>query len=606
MPQTPLTFDLSANRRRAFVPRRGRRPVAGPAALLCAAALAAGASAGEAPEGVPGVDGASVPVATTGGAAAADGDGDDEDCASFAPASEDDPDDPAAGLTIRRIRVRAGDLFDRARPGERFFVNTAANALHIATRESTIRHALPFVPGDVLGGGDLAEAERILRSKRYLRSAEVVPTRRCGAQVDLEVRTVDNWTLTPSVSFSSAGGVERYAIEVQDLNVLGLGKELAFRQAESGVDRETSFLYADDNVLGGRHRLRLELGDTEDGELYALSGGLPFITSTSERSWWLEARVASDGFDTLEAAAGTSPTSVDEDAADRATVDGRLLDASVGRRVHGGDADVARLGLGLRHERQITELPEIVPEGIESGDFDETYPYIWAQWAKSDWTEQVNFRGLGRVEDIDTGLGVRVEAGVLLQGLGNDVDALRLDAAIGRGWWTSPESVHLVQLDQTFYVGNEAERSSAGLRYQYFRWLGERDHLDLQLVADRQRGLSPALDLQLGGEYGLKGYPNAFQRGDTRLLGVAEYRHVFERSPFELVNLGAGAFIESGKAWRGADTDADTLVDVGFGLLFSPTRSSRNEILRLDVTFPLVDGEGVDDFLLFAGTQLRF
>ena len=318
--------------------------------------------------------------------------------------------------------------------------------------------------------------------------------------------------------------------------------------------------------------------------------------------------MSSDGFDALEAAAGTSPASIDEDAPDRATVDTRRIDAFVGRRVRGGDADVARVGVGLRHEDQRTELPAIVPDGIESGDFDETYPYPWAQWARSDWTKQVNFRGLGRVEDIDTGLGVRVEAGVLLEALGDDVDALRLDATLGRGWWTSPASVHLLNLGETRYLGGAGrdERSRTALRYQYFRRLGERDHLDLHLVADRQRGRSPALDLQLGGEYGLKGYPNAFRRGDTRLLGTAEYRHVFERSPFELVNLGAGAFVEAGKAWRGSDDDTDTLVDVGAGLLFSPSRGSRNEILRLDVTFPLTGGEGVDDFLLFVGTQLRF
>jgi len=55
-----------------------------------------------------------------------------------------------------------------------------------------------------------------------------------------------------------------------------------------------------------------------------------------------------------------------------------------------------------------------------------------------------------------------------------------------------------------------------------------------------------------------------------------------------------------------ANEQADTLVDVGAGFMFSPSRSTRNEIVRLDITFPLTDGEGVDSFLLYAGTQLKF
>lgn len=546
------------------------------------------------------------------------------ECTSPDPATLDSPDRLAAaiaGATVGRIEIRAGDLFDPSLPNQRRLVHGAANALHVATRRSTVLAALPFAPGDVLKDGALAEAERVLRDKRYLRAATVRPVRRCGDVVDLEVRTVDNWTLTPSVSFSSAGGVARYALEVQDLNVLGLGKELTFRRSESGAERETLFAYGDDNVLGGRHRLRVELGDTETGQAYAVSTGLPFYSADSPASWWFDARRVSDGFGLADVVSVPRPTDGTliqttagaDGAADLndATVETLRVDAGAARRVAGGDASIARIGVGGRYERQRTSSTGADAGdlgAIDLGDFDEIYPYVYAQWAHEDWAARTNFHGLGKTEDIDTGLGVRVEAGLLLDALGNDRDALRIDAGITRGWWTSRASLHTLALRQTVYVdGDEDERLVSGARYQYFRWLTERDHVDVNLVADRQRGRSPALDLQLGGEYGLKGYPNGYQRGDTRLLGTAEYRHVTDFTPFELVNFGWGVFAEAGRAWRGADgVDADALADVGAGLLFSPSRSSRNEIVRLDVSFPLVDGPGVDDYLLFAGTQLSF
>lgn len=515
--------------------------------------------------------------------------------------------DSVAGLRVNNIQVKAGDLFNSKRGNESLIIHSAANALHIATRTSTITHALPFRKGEVLATDSLAEAERVLRSRRYLRSALVTPISLCGDLVDIEVRTVDNWTLTPSISFSSKGGVERYKIEVQDLNVLGLGKELTFRQSESGNDRETRFVYGDDNVFGSQYRLRLTLGSTDSGDLYGVSGGLPFVSSQTRKSWWINASRESESFSSIHSDAtsdidGSVVLETEEPIAESTKVD-----LGFATRVERSDADIARLGGGLRYERQQTVDERDVPTG-DITDFSEQYPYVYAQWAWSNWTEQRNFLGLGKVEDIDTGLGVRVELGLIMDALGNDRDAARIASSISRGFWTSPRSVHRLSLEQTHYFGDSPqEKYHLGSRYHYFRWLSEKDHLNLQIVVDQQRGYSPSEDIELGGEFGLKGYRNGYQTGDTRFLGIAEYRHVTDWTPLSLVNLGWGVFAEAGRAWNGADDEqAETLVDVGAGLMFSPSRSTRSDIVRLDITFPLTDGDSVDSFLLYAGTQLKF
>jgi len=517
------------------------------------------------------------------------------------------PEDSTAGLHVNGIQINAGDLFNDQRRSESRIIHSAANALHIATRNKTILQALPFRQGDVLAEDSLEEAERVLRSRRYLRSASVVPVSRCGESLYIEVRTVDNWTLTPSISLSSKGGVERYKIEVQDLNVLGLGKELTFRQEESNGERETRFVYGDDNVLGSQHRLRLTLGSTDSGDLYGLSMGRPFVSSQTGTSWWFDAAEESK---TLSAFSANATSNFDDSAeleGDDATALHTKVDVGLAKKLEHSDADVARLGAGVRFERQRTADGRDISTG-DSSDFSEQYPYVYAQWVRSNWTEQRNFLGLGKVEDIDTGLGVRIELGLILDALGNDTDAVRVASSLSRGFWTSPESVHRISLNQTHYFGDSSrEKFQLGARYHYFRWLSEKNHLNLHVVVDQQRGYSRSEDIELGGEFGLKGYRNGYQAGDTRLLGIAEYRYVTDWTPFSLVNLGWGVFAEAGKAWNGAASEqVDTLVDVGAGFMFSPSRSSRNDVVRLDITFPLTDGEGVDSFLLYAGTQLKF
>ena len=360
---------------------------------------------------------------------------------------------PQAGrepLTIGRISVRPGELFDPARPGEGRWFHGMANALHFATREATVLAALPFTSGDRFSDSRLEEGERALRTRRFLRDATVVPVRRCGDVADVDVHTIDNWTLTPSIAFGSAGGVERYSVEVQDMNVLGLGKELLFRASRSGKEHESRFVYGDDNVLGGPHRLRLEVGDTEDGERYEVSAGLPFRTASSSASWWLSALSETDSF---KLAPDAPQVSTVDTLSAAALVDTERFDLGVAAALSRSTFDVARAGAGFRIERQITRLPVGLDEAAKRTDFEEAYPYLQASWAQRKWTERSNYPGIGRIEDIDTGIGVHIEAGLLLEALGNVRDQLRFSAELAKAWHVGEDALHRLTLGGTRYVG---------------------------------------------------------------------------------------------------------------------------------------------------------
>jgi outer membrane protein assembly factor BamA len=497
-------------------------------------------------------------------------------------------------LIVGQITIRTGDLFNLNDPTQDQFVHSAANSLHLVTREKTIADALPFRSGDVFSVDLLTEGERTLREKRYLRDATVVPHRICANRVDVEVRTIDNWTLTPSVSFGSAGGENRYSFEIQDLNVLGLGKELKVRQSRNDGEKSSAFLYGDDNVWGSRHRLRLELGDTDDGEQYFFQGGLPFYTNKAQRSWWVSLKNATNAFD--------APSD------SRITIPVKSEQASIkfAKALTQSTLPYARVGGGVRFSRQVTELP-VLDRGIESAnDFEELYPFITAQWSRSDWAKRQNYKSLRANEDIDLGLGVDLELGLVLGIFGNDEDAVRLGIGITKGWYSGKSALHKLNYHQTNYFGsNDESKYALSARYQYFRWIGSSDQLDLRLTGETRRGYSPLYDYSVGGDEGLRAYRTEYERGEQRLVGVAEYRHITQWSPWSLVNTAFTTFVEVGRAWSDGD-DADTLADIGVGLLLSPTRSSRAAINRFDISVPLVDGEGVADYQIFIGTKINY
>ena len=504
----------------------------------------------------------------------------------------------AKELVFGRITVRTGDLFDLENDAENAFINSAANALHPSTRSITVFNALPFTEGERFSEEKLLEAERLLREKRYLREAVATPHRVCGDRVDVEVRTIDNWTLTPSVSVGSAGGNTRYAFEVQDLNVLGLGKELRFRSSRSNGDQETLFSYRDDNVLGSRYQFVAGLGDTDGNQSYNLEGGLPFYSAQAERAWWLSAQSET------KALLGTS-AQTDTDIPDRALEKSRY-ELWTARKLKHSDFPVSRLGSGVRYTREKV-LDSELGEYLESAaDREELYPFISAQWSQSRWIQKQNYLGIRKTEDIDLGLSVTVEAGALLQGLGNDDDALRLELDMSQGWYGGQSDLHKASLHQIHYFsGDGSNRKEISARYQFFRWLSDVEQLDIRLTGEMREGFTAVERFAVGGADGLRGYPERFQMGDRRIIALAEYRHITQWAPWSLAHVGFTGFVEAGRAWSDGE-DAETLVNAGVGLLLSPTRSSRAAVNRFDISVPLTDNNDIDAFQLFVGTRLNF
>lgn len=497
-------------------------------------------------------------------------------------------------MYVGKIIINAGDLFDLEKADQQQIVHRVTNGLHFKTRNRTIATALPFRTGDVFSQELLAESERVLRSKRYIRDATVKAHMICGKGVVIDVHTIDNWTLTPSLSFGRAGGESTYTIEIQDLNFLGMGKEFKLHDRRSGDLRESTFIYGDDNILGGRHRIRFEIGDNNDGELFDIQTGLPFYSDSSTHAWWLN--ISSE---TLAHTATNQPNKL-------IPVRTELADLRYNHRLQHSTNSSFIVGGGFRYTHQKTHPKDNDTNSLVLTDYQDTYPYLSARWGKNRWQKKQNVDNIHVNEDINLGISIAAEVGLIAKGLDNNQrNKLRLQLGFAKGWQMSTSAFHKLDIKHTQFLNSVEKKQSTSGRYRYFRWLTQKDQLNIRLTAEQVQGYSPISNKMVGGENGLKAYPHEFQRGENRAIGLIEYKHVTNWSPYSLAHTAFSIFAETGRAWTDGD-DAQSLANVGVGFLLSPSRSSTAAINRFEIAVPLVHGEDVGKYQFFIGTTVNY
>src|SRR5258708_33275440 len=114
------------------------------------------------------------------------------------------------------------------------------------------------------------------------------------------------------------------------------------------------------------------------------------------------------------------------------------------------------------------------------------------------------------------------------------------------------------------------------------------------------------MQLLLGGDNGLRGYPLRYESGTSRALLTIEQRFYTDWYPFRLVRVGGAIFADVGRTWgSGAigNSDPGLLRDVGFGLRLRNTRSGLGHGLPLDFAFPLNNPVGIPTLQVLGPTR---
>jgi outer membrane protein assembly factor BamA len=489
----------------------------------------------------------------------------------------------AAGAVIGSIDIDIRNIFDKNDARENSGLYKLANELHIRTRRNAIRAQLLFKSGDRYRAERLAESERNLRALQYLYDAHVVPVRYADGKVDVKVITKDVWTLDPSVSFGRAGGKNSSSTSLSDSNFLGFGKSIEVGRNRT-VDRTSdSVQYSDPNVLGSRWIANLAYVDSSDGNQRTLLAAQPFYS--------LDTRWSTTAF----------AQSYDRTVSRYflGNIYDQFNDNETTYQLSGGvssgliDGWSKRLLFGVYYDRNeflptpMSSLPAkpLPPERTLA------YAFVGVDILQDDYQKVGDENQIGKTEDLYFGTEVTAEIGYSATAFGANQNALIVKAGVATGY-------ELPQEQQLFLNGNLSCRledgrtrnliGNAGARY-YWRW-----RQDWLLYAALSGTVTDALDpdvqLTLGGDSGLRGYPLRYEAGSSRGLFTLEQRVFTDWYPFRLVRVGAAAFADVGRTWgRGVvgNSDLGLLSDAGFGLRIGNARSGLGNVLHVDLAFPL-------------------
>lgn len=489
----------------------------------------------------------------------------------------------AAGAVIGKIEIDPRNIFDESDPRENHGIYRLANRLHIRTKPQTIRAQLLFKTGDRYRAQKLAETERNLRLLVYIYDAHVVPVHFADGKVDIKVITRDVWTLDPNISFGRAGGVNSTAFSLQEENFLGWGKSIEVGRT-SNVDRTSDLIeYGDPNLFGSRWTGSLAYVNSSDGHQRTLLAEQPFYSLDTRWSGTVYAQSYNRTTDRYFLGNTVAQFNDDETTYQLSGgVSSGLVDGWSKRLIFGMYYD--------RNDFLPTPLSTLPAKPLPP-DRTLSYPFVGFDILEDRYAKVGDENQIGKTEDLYFGTEVTGELGYSSSAFGANHEALIAQGSVSSGFV-------LPDAQQLFLSGDFTCRFEAGLtrdlianvgaRY-YWRWRPDW-LLYASLTGTVTDALDPDVQITLGGDNGLRGYPLRYEAGTSRGLFTIEQRVFTDWYPFRIIRVGAAAFADVGRTWGTGvvgNSDLGLLSDVGVGLRLGNARSGLGNVLHVDLAFPL-------------------
>jgi hypothetical protein len=506
-----------------------------------------------------------------------------------------------SGARIGKITILSMQIFDTSDPREDNWLFRTANHLHVRTRDAAIRAQLLFRSGDRYSRRVLDETARVLRELDFVREPTVRPVAYHDGIIDVEVITHDVWTLQPGLNFSRSGGANNSSVEFEDSNLLGTGKSIDLGHG-SNVDRTSTFIRWDDpNVFGSRWTDELLYSANTDGKVWTVVGERPFFSLDTAHAGGVRA---------------TDSTSVEHryvlgNPYDAYRLRWGAADAYFGGAYGRSDRWAKRWIAGFRRDdSEFSSSPTDPLLGPLPQNRRLSYPYARLQWIEDTYATTENLEQIARTEDVHYGLDAALGLGWLNPALGSDRHGWIADARASYGWLITQSQ----ELFAATSVGGRLE--SNGLRDglvsfngTYFWATSDRSKLLVRLSGDAGHDLDIDHYLELGGDFGLRGYPLRYQVGTSRMIFTIEERLYTHWYLFRLVHIGGAAFFDAGRTWGTSPTDSPQLgllKDVGVGLRLGNARSSFGNVVHIDLAAPLGADRSISKLQFVVQTERTF
>jgi outer membrane protein assembly factor BamA len=514
----------------------------------------------------------------------------------------------AARAVIGKIDIDIRNIFDEGDSRENSGLFRIADHLHVRTKRGAIQARLLFRSGDRYSARNLAESERTLRLLSYVYDAHIVPVHYGDGKVDIRVVTKDVWTLSPGISFGRSGGTNATSFRLQDTNFFGWGKSVQISR-ERTVDRTSDTMaWSDPNVFGSRWISSAEYDHSSDGTSHSLQVARPFYSLDAPWS----VNLVGVQFDRTVSRYNLG------NIVDQFNDDQTSYELSGGLSSGLIDGWTKRLMFGVRYDRNffVRTAATATPARDLPAERTLSYPFVGFDIVEDRYQKAGDENQIGRTEDLFFGSEVSGSVGWSNDLFGADRNALMLALSAVKG-------IELPAQQQIFVTGNFSARveqgrarnliADSGARY-YWRWR-EDCLLYAGLSATVTDSLDPELQLLLGGDNGLRGYPLRYESGTSRALITLEQRFFTDWYPFRLARVGAAVFADAGRTWGNGARQVDPpmlqaeprmLSDVGFGLRLGNTRTGLGNVLHVDFAFPLKNIAGIQKFQFLVQTYKSF
>lgn len=479
---------------------------------------------------------------------------------------------------VRSLTINTLPIFNVDNPDENRRLFRLANNLHFTTKPQVISQQLLFSSEEIVTEQQLAESERILRSRPYVGDARIRVLRDCNDAVDLEVVTHEVWTLTPDFNFKNLGGHSTLGLGIHDANFLGSGQLIDLHYRSNQERSSVGMSYRNPNISGSHLQFATDLSTNSDGHRYGFDTGRPFYSMRDHNAWNLHYESVEELLNQYNY--GERISHLQHKGQTAAVTYSVAPDTSA--------YSIQRFSAGLEAEdHTLVAAPGLkVPSGFRD-NLQLIYPFVQYELLQDAYERGFNISQIGRTEDLYVGRRLVASAGFapgseqqwILRGEYSDTlyrqpKALLQLHADWQGRWLQQQGAWE---DAVMHASLDYSRGQSANRNLY-----------LGLEAAHVINLRNGRQLELGGSNGLRGYDTHFLNGDSSVRFTAEQRYFSNYHWLQLFRVGVAAYYDVGRVFGNNDPGSQsTFQDIGVGLRLAPSRSQSGQIIHLDVAWPL-------------------
>lgn len=570
------------------------------------------------------------------------------------PATETTDDEFAAvinTLQVGDIRFLIHPIFD-SNSADFFWLHEFANWIHINSQPTALYRELSFQTGDSIQSADLAEAQRLLRAKSYLRDAKITVAEQCNAdgRHNIQVETWDNWSLLPSIGFGRSSGQNKFSLGFKEDNLLGYGVRASVKYQSDylrhGYETKIEMPLSLTGIDSLQHSyLTTEWTDNNDGSRSYLLFDKPFYQAKTPlmlRAEWLNDQRLDQIYQ-------------QDQLTRQFLTEEKLFELSTGWLMSSADKEQLRLLAGYRSQQWQFAVDPLHPTWQLPFDRRYQYPWLGLEYQQQQYQVLSDLYLINHPEDINLGwhhqfkIGLQTSDLAPAQSLGYHLQ-LQSDKGFGNN-----DNLWLVSAAANGMFGvSSGNQLKLKLQAENFYRLSSSFTLYHKLAYAHRNKVWLDDPLTLGGDSGLRGYPVQYQHGNQSWLGTAELRWYPHLTLYQLIDVGFVAFIDAGRVSGSAATNQQywvnqqnftkagagytvpillnvgmhvpTLTDatsltqvsntellngkwlgsVGIGARLFSSRSSNNHVIHIDLSKPVGSAEYMNAWEIQLKVEQRF